>query len=285
MKIKPYQKIAFIYVVLASAWIYFSDGFVQSNFHGILEVTLVQHIKGWVYVLFTGALLYFLVKEDFESIEKANNALLKSYEDTMRGWINVMDFRHKETKDHTMRVTLLATEFAMLAGLRGEELKNVERGAMLHDVGKIGIPDEILIKPGALSAEEFEIMKQHPVIALELLGKIDFLKPCADIPHCHHEKWDGSGYPQGLRGEQIPFSARLFAVIDVWDALSFERVYKAAWPEQQVLDHLKSEAGRHFDPQVIALFFTHYSHLKATAHRTTTVPSSRLPIISAAQGA
>lgn len=267
MKIRPHQKIALIYVVLASTWIYVSDGIVQANFPGASEITLIQHLKGWFYVLFTGAILYVLVKRTIDRIEASNQTMLRTYEDTMLGWVHMMDLRHRETKDHTMRVARVTAEFARLAGLGEREVANVERGAVLHDVGKVGIPDDILIKPGPLSKEEFEIMKQHPVIAQELLQKIDFFKPCADIPYCHHEKWDGSGYPRGLQGEQIPFSARLFAVIDVWDALSNDRVYKRAWPEHEVLAYIDTAAGSHFDPQVVALFSANYPHLKRVAGR------------------
>jgi HD-GYP domain-containing protein (c-di-GMP phosphodiesterase class II) len=122
---------------------------------------------------------------------------------------------------------------------------------LLHDIGKMGVPDEILLKPGPLTDEEWLIMKKHPVFAYEMLSPIDYLQPALDIAYCHHEKWDGTGYPRGLSGEQIPFAARLFALVDVWDALTSDRPYRAAWPEKKVLDHIRSLAGTHFDPQVV----------------------------------
>ncbi|MDO9532570.1 MAG: HD domain-containing phosphohydrolase, partial [Deltaproteobacteria bacterium] len=124
----------------------------------------------------------------------------------------------------------------------------------LHDIGKIGIPDSILLKPGPLTEEEWKIMRQHPVKAFQLLAPIAYLKPALDIPYCHHEKWDGSGYPRGLAGEVIPLGGRIFAIVDVWDALSSDRPYRAAWPREKIIDHLKEQAGKHFDPQVVAAF-------------------------------
>ncbi|MGZ3159827.1 MAG: HD-GYP domain-containing protein [Burkholderiaceae bacterium] len=265
MTLKPHQKICLLYVALAALWIYFSDDLVEKFFSGAGEITIIQHIKGWVYVALSGLCLYVLIDKDIALINKEHDQLLKSYEDSMRGWINVMDLRHKETRNHTERVTRAAVALAKLAGIRGDELINVERGATLHDIGKVGIPDAILIKAGPLTAEEFELMKQHPVIAKELIEKIDCLRPCIDIPYCHHEKWDGSGYPRGLRGLDIPFTARMFAVIDVWDALSYSRVYKDAWSEEKVLDHIRNEAGHHFDPEIADLFLKNFAYLKSIA--------------------
>jgi HD-GYP domain-containing protein (c-di-GMP phosphodiesterase class II) len=130
----------------------------------------------------------------------------------------------------------------------------MRRGALLHDIGKMGIPDSILLKPGSLTGEEWVVMRRHPTIAFELLSPIAYLRPAIDIPYCHHENWDGSGYPRGLEGEQIPLSARLFAVVDVWDALRSDRPYRKAWPEEQVLEHILSLVGTHFDPKAVELF-------------------------------
>ena len=135
-----------------------------------------------------------------------------------------------------------------------KDLIQMRRGALLHDIGKMGIPDTILLKPGALTEAEWVIMKKHPVYAYELLAPIQYLRPALDIPYCHHEKWDGTGYPRGLRGEQIPLSARLFAVVDVWDALSSDRPYRAAWPAAQVRDHIAHGRGSHFEPRVVEVF-------------------------------
>lgn len=131
---------------------------------------------------------------------------------------------------------------------------HVRRGALLHDIGKMGVPDSILSKPDKLTDGEWVAMRKHPVFAYEMLAPIAYLKPALDIPYCHHEKWDGSGYPRGLKGEQIPLAARLFAIVDVWDALRSNRPYRAAWPEEKALEHIRSEAGTHFDPEIVELF-------------------------------
>ena len=144
---------------------------------------------------------------------------------------------------------------ARAAGLLEDELPHIRRGVLLHDIGKMGIPDSILLKPYQLNAEEWEIMHQHPKFAYELLSPIEYLRPALDIPYCHHEKWDGTGYPRGLKGEQIPLAARLFAVVDVWDALRSDRPYRKAWAEETVREHIRSLAGIQFDPHAVELFF------------------------------
>lgn len=139
-------------------------------------------------------------------------------------------------------------------GIKEGELDHVYRGALLHDIGKMGIPDSILLKPGKLTDEEWEIMRKHPVYACEMLSSIDYLQPALDIPYCHHEKWDGSGYPRGLKGEQIPLSARIFAVVDVYDALTSDRPYREAWTNKKALKYINENAGKHFDPEVVEIF-------------------------------
>jgi HD-GYP domain-containing protein (c-di-GMP phosphodiesterase class II) len=139
-------------------------------------------------------------------------------------------------------------------GIRESDLPHVRRGALLHDIGKMGIPDDILLKPGPLSEEEWEIIRKHPGYAYEMLKHIDYLRPALDIPYCHHEHWDGNGYPRGLKGDDIPLPARIFAVVDVWDALLSDRPYRKAWPKEKVLSHLKKQAGKQFDPKVLQAF-------------------------------
>lgn len=148
----------------------------------------------------------------------------------------------------------MTLELARLAGVTEEELAHVRRGALLHDIGKMGVPDAILLKPARLTEEEWEVMRRHPTYAYELLSPIAYLRPALDIPYCHHESWDGSGYPRGLEGEQIPLAARLFAVADVWDALRSDRPYRPAWPEEKVLEHIRGLAGTHFEPRAVELF-------------------------------
>jgi putative nucleotidyltransferase with HDIG domain len=165
-----------------------------------------------------------------------------------------LDLRDKETEGHSLRVTEMTVQLARAAGMAEEALVHVRRGALLHDIGKMGIPDAILLKPGRLDDQEWEIMRRHPTYGYELLAPIAFLRPALEIPYCHHEKWDGTGYPRGLRGEAIPLAARVFAVVDVWDALLSDRPYRPGWPLHKVLDHIRSGAGSHFDPRVVTSF-------------------------------
>ncbi len=190
-----------------------------------------------------------------EMLEKAHDELIQAYEETIRGWARALELRDLETGGHAHRVTEMTLCLAAHLGIRGEALRDVRHGALLHDVGKMGIPDSILLKPGALSEEEWDVMRRHPAYAVELLGPIEFLSRAVDIPACHHEKWDGSGYPRGLRGEEIPLAARIFAVVDVWDALRWDRPYRRAWTEDRVRDYLRTLAGTHLDPRVVGAFF------------------------------
>jgi PAS domain S-box-containing protein len=191
----------------------------------------------------------------FEALRRSNLMLALAYDSTIEGWSRALDLRDHETEGHTLRVTEMTLKIARTAGMADAELVHVRRGALLHDIGKMGIPDAILLKPSKLEDEEWIIMRMHPIYAYELLLPIDYLQPSLDIPYCHHEKWDGTGYPRGLRGEQIPLAARLFAVVDVWDALRSDRPYRLGWPEVKVREYIESLAGSHFDPQAVELFF------------------------------
>ncbi len=193
-------------------------------------------------------------KQGEEEIIQLNLELLKAYDTTIEGWSKALDLRDYETEGHTLRVTTMALELARLAGINEEEMGHFKRGALLHDIGKMGIPDQILRKPGKLTEEEWGIMRKHPVFAFQLLSPIEYLHPAMDIPYCHHEKWDGSGYPRGLKGEEIPLSARLFAIVDVWDALSSDRPYREGWSKMKVIEHIKSLSGTDFDPMAVELF-------------------------------
>lgn len=190
----------------------------------------------------------------FGDLQKSNVELIMAYDSTIEGWARALDYRDKETEGHSRRVTDLTVRIAQEMMINEEEIINIRRGALLHDIGKLGVPDSILLKPGKLTDEEWVIMKNHPVIAYEILAPIIFLKEALDIPYCHHEKWDGTGYPRGLRGDQIPLSARIFAVVDVWDALRSDRPYRPAWSEDKTIEHIKSLSGTHFDPAVLELF-------------------------------
>jgi PAS domain S-box-containing protein/putative nucleotidyltransferase with HDIG domain len=190
----------------------------------------------------------------FDDLQHSNVELTLAYDTTIAGWSRALDLRDKETEGHSQRVTEMTLHLARAMGMHVAELAHVRRGALLHDIGKMGIPDAILLKPGPLTDEEWTIMRQHPVYAYELLAPIAYLQPALAIPYCHHEKWDGSGYPRGLRGEEIPLSARIFAVVDVWDAMRSDRPYRAGRPDKQVHAHIQSLAGSHFDPQVVQAF-------------------------------
>ncbi|MDF2441153.1 MAG: hypothetical protein JWN98_2137 [Abditibacteriota bacterium] len=187
-------------------------------------------------------------------LQSANAELQVAYDTTLEGWSRALDLRDKETEGHTQRVTKYTLHLARACGISESELLHVQRGALLHDIGKMGIPDNILLKPGPLNDEEWVIMKKHPRLALELLSPIPYLRPALEIPYCHHEKWDGSGYPRGLKGEEIPLAARIFAVIDVWDALRSDRPYRAGWPVEKALQHIRDSSGTHFDPQIVQAF-------------------------------
>jgi PAS domain S-box-containing protein len=190
----------------------------------------------------------------FINLQRSNAELSAAYDATIEGWSRALDLRDKETDGHSRRVAEMTLRLAQALGIDGEPLLHIRRGALLHDIGKMGIPDGVLLKPGPLTAEEWEIMKQHPRFAFELLSPIAFLRPALDIPYYHHEKWDGSGYPHQLRGEQIPLAARIFAVVDVCDALRSDRPYRKGWPEEQVRKHLQSLAGTHLDPKIVEVF-------------------------------
>ena len=190
----------------------------------------------------------------FYDLQRSNVELTLAYDVTLEGWSRALDLRDRETEGHTQRVTEMTMRLARHIGMDEGELIHIHRGSLLHDIGKMGIPDAILLKTGPLTREEWDTMRLHPVYAHELLSPISFLRPAIEIPYCHHEKWDGTGYPRGLKGEQIPLAARIFAVVDVWDALRSDRPYRKAWPEGKVREHIRSLAGTHFDPSVVAAF-------------------------------
>jgi PAS domain S-box-containing protein/putative nucleotidyltransferase with HDIG domain len=187
-------------------------------------------------------------------LETSHRAVSEAYDHTLEGWVRALDLRDRETEGHTQRVTELTVELARSLGVPADEIEHIRRGALLHDIGKIGIPDSVLNKQGPLDDAEWELMRKHPVWAREMIAAVPFLEPALDIPYCHHERWDGTGYPQGLTGRSIPLAARAFAVVDVWDALLSERPYSPPWTEVEALAHLRAEAGGQFDPEVVTGF-------------------------------
>jgi len=200
-----------------------------------------------------GAVGFFLwvVMDNFERIMQN---LKETHDLTLIGWVKALEFRDQETEGHSQRVVEMTVELAKRLGVSGQRLDNIRRGALLHDIGKMAIPDSILLKSGSLSDAEWEVVKMHPVHAKNLLEDIPFLNPVLDIPCSHHERWDGSGYPEGLAQENIPFAARIFAVVDVWDALTSNRPYRPAWSKEKARDYIRNLSGIQFDPQVVEAF-------------------------------
>ena len=238
-----------------------SEGFVvyfgvpltaQNQIQGVLEVfhrASIEPNPDWMNFLEViggqAAIALDLVNLT-NGLERLNAELVLAYETTLEGWSRALDMRDKETEGHTQRVTLM--------GMTDEEIIHLRRGALLHDIGKMGIPDHILQKADALSEKEWEIMRMHPTFAYDMISPIAYLAPSLDIPYCHHEKWNGSGYPRGLKGDEIPLAARVFAVVDVYDALISDRPYRKAWPEKDAIDYIRAQAGEHFDPRVVEIF-------------------------------
>ncbi len=190
----------------------------------------------------------------FENLQKSNAELILSYNATIEGWSRALDLRDKETEGHTQRVADLSVKLARSLGMNEEDLVHFRRGALLHDIGKMGIPDTILHKPDKLTEQEWEAIKMHPAYARDMLSPIGYLKRAMDIPYSHHEKWDGSGYPQGLKGEEIPLAARIFAVADVYDALTSDRPYRKAWSKKKTIDYIREQTGKLFDPKAVEAF-------------------------------
>ena len=185
----------------------------------------------------------------------------KAYEATLEGWARMLELRDRETEGHSRRVAKVSVNIAKKLGLDEEEIKYVYYGALLHDIGKIAIPDEILHKPGPLTAEERAIINQHPVYAFEMLKDIEHLRPALAIPYSHHENWDGTGYPQGLKGEAIPLAARIFAVVDNLDALTTDRPYRKAWSLKEALEYIEAQRGKKFDPRIADIFITYFDEI------------------------
>jgi putative nucleotidyltransferase with HDIG domain/PAS domain S-box-containing protein len=232
----------------------------KGNLIGVLEVfhrSLLHPDDDWLDFLDALAGQASIAIENahlFHDLNRSNLNLMLAYDNTLEGWSKALDLRDKETEGHTLRVTTLTIDLAKKAGMLENEIMHVRRGALLHDIGKMGVPDSILLKPGKLTEEEWVVMRKHPVFAYELLYPIEFLRPAIAIPHEHHERWDGTGYPRGLEGKQISLEARLFALVDVWDALLHDRPYRKAWQREKVIQYIHEQSGTQFDPKAVNLF-------------------------------
>jgi len=256
------------YLVAAGLWIWLSDFVLVQLVQDVGLLTRYQTAKGWVFVIATSILLYLVLKRYLyrqqqieanqrcteERLRESEENLRKAYEATIEGWSLAMDLHDKEIVGHTRRVTEMTVALARRMQVPEEKITHIRHGALLHDIGKMGIPDEILRKPDQLSEDERLIMEKHPMYAFEMLESIAYLGQALEIPLLHHERWDGSGYPFGYRGEQIPLSARLFAIVDVYDALTSDRPYRAALSREAAAEYIRSQSGRHFDPDAAAVF-------------------------------
>ncbi len=240
---------------------------VKGEVVGVLEIfhrSVIDRDQEWLDFLKTLATQAAIAIDNaqlLDSLQHSNIDLTLAYDATIEGWSRAMDLRDKETEGHTQRVTDLTLNLARAMHLSESQLIHIRRGALLHDIGKLGVPDSILFRPNKLSDEEWAIMRKHPTYAYEMLASIDYLKPALDIPYCHHEKWDGSGYPRGLKGEEIPLAARLFAVVDVFDALTSDRPYSLAWSREAADEYIREQSGKYFDPQVVDIFLSSHSRM------------------------
>ncbi len=241
-------------------WYHLEPLLVKGKIHGLLEVFYKKNMEpdsnwySFIRAIAQQAAIAIDNSTLIKDLEKSNKDIISSYESTLEGWSKALELRDMETKNHSTRVTDLTVEICSRLGMSENELVNVRRGALLHDIGKMGIPDSILLKKGKLTQSDWAIIRKHPQYAYDLLYPIEYLRPALDIPYCHHEKWDGSGYPQGLKGVEIPLAARVFAIIDVWDALLSDRPYRKGWPKEEVIAEIKRISGTHFDPEAVKIF-------------------------------
>jgi putative nucleotidyltransferase with HDIG domain len=269
-----------IYLLFSFLWILLSDRLISIFTQDPLALTRIQTFKGLFFVISSGLLIFLLLRAELKKRELAwqthqaeretlikriqlnNVEIQQAHDAAIEGWARTLELRDRETAGHSDRVLHLTLRLSRAMGITGEELQHIRWGALLHDIGKLGIPDQILLKPGPLDAEEREIVRRHPEQGYQLLKDIDYLEPILDIPHYHHERWDGDGYPCGLRGEQIPLTARIFAIVDVWDAMTSDRPYRPGIPYAVTITHIKEQSGKHFDPAVVEHFLAMMEDLR-----------------------
>lgn len=233
---------------------------VKGQIKGVLEVyyrSTHQTETEWLNLLETlagRAAIAIDHAQLFTDLQHSNLELTLAYDATIAGWSRAMDLHDKDAEGHTHRVTDLTLKLARVMNISESQLTHIRHGALLHDIGKMGVPDHILLKADELTDKEWETMRKHPEFAYEMLSSIRYLQPALDIPYCHHEKWDGTGYPRGLKGGEIPLAARIFAVADVWDSITSDRPYRKGWPKKEALEYIKAQSGKYFDPEVVQEF-------------------------------
>jgi HD-GYP domain-containing protein (c-di-GMP phosphodiesterase class II) len=243
------------YFALSVAWILLSDRLASRLAFGNEEAErYLQSVKGLGFVALTSGVLFFVALRYLRRAEDTTVRLRLAYDETLAGWASALDIRDRSTSEHTERVTSRTVELARRFGFEGRALDDVRRGATLHDIGKMGVPDDILGKKGPLTDDEWVVMRRHPELAVQMLQGIDYLRAALAIPRCHHEKWDGTGYPAGLVRDQIPIEARLFAVVDVYDAITSVRPYRHPMSPEEARGTVLDGAGTHFDPAVVEAF-------------------------------
>jgi putative nucleotidyltransferase with HDIG domain len=269
---RPILRVAGLYVLFSTLWILFSDRFFATLAFNEEQLTLFQNYKGIVFVVLSGLLIYWLGSREMkkreeqwmdydqqltgltESLIAKTRELEQAYDATIAGWARALEMHNRDVQEHSQRVTTLSLELGRSMGLDEDTLKQLKRGALLHDIGKISIPDAILQKEGPLTQQERSLIEEHPILGYDLLAPIEFLQPALDVPRYHHEKWDGGGYPHHLHGDQIPRLARIFAVVDVFDAMTTDRAYREALHIDDALEYIRAESGKSFDPEVVEAF-------------------------------
>jgi HD-GYP domain-containing protein (c-di-GMP phosphodiesterase class II) len=273
-----------LYVIFASLWVFLAEQ-VPALISGNSAVLSFLHVyRGIGFVVFSGILIYILLlagsskdlgkltekipgwQKSAEDVKPSGKELSNDLDALIERWAQALELRNQESAIHCRRITEMTVQLGKAFGLSEEDLVNIRRGAYLHDIGKMALPDSILMKNGPLTDDERATMQQHPDVACQLLFGIPSLASALDIPYCHHEKWDGSGYPRRLKGSHIPLPARIFAVIDVWDALTSERPFRDALPERAALTYIRSQSGSHFDPEVVEKFLE-LSRIKEVRYR------------------
>ncbi len=273
LNIRSIFRVVILYLIFSALWIYSTDElahFLESHY-GVPKQ--VETLKGLLFILVSALLLFLMLYRELKRNETSyqehlqekerlldqlrfkNEELLDAYDRTIFGWSRVLEMRNREVKDHSRRVTEMTLRLARYMGVPEADMAHIRRGALLHDIGKMAIADSVILKDGDLTEEERALVRRHPLFGFEMVSEIEFLRPAMDILLCHHEKWDGTGYPFGLAGEKIPLYARIFSIVDVWDAFtSDDRAYRKAESPEATAEYLRSQAGEHFDPAIVETF-------------------------------